>query len=171
MPTPATTRRLGYLGIAFVVALSTIVWVYALVLSDPKPTDSLSDPAFARAAQPICKATVDELRAAGVVDKVAASPQERASLAASADAVVAAMLERLGSHVPTTNDDGRIVSAWLGDWRAWLEDRATWETMLRTGRDGPFDERQRETGEPNSQALDKLASNNHMPDCTIPLGI
>ena len=63
------------------------------------------------------------------------------------------------------------MSTWLDDWGVWLEDRATWEAQLRSGEDGPFNERQRETGEPHSQALDKLANQNGMPSCTIPLGV
>jgi len=164
-------RRLGYAGIAFVVVLSATIWIYALFLSDAKPVDTLKDQAFSRTAQPICADAIAELRAAGVVDKVAASPQDRADLAARADTIVAAMVERLGQHIPSDGEDARLVTTWLHDWGAWLEDRGTWEASLRAGHDGPFNERQRQTGEPNSQALDKLAQANAMPACTIPSGI
>jgi hypothetical protein len=114
---------------------------------------------------------VAQLRDQQVVNIVAASPQERADLAARADHVIAATVSMLDAQAPATGDDRRIVTTWLADWRAWLEDRAAWEAQLRTGKDGPFNERARETGEPNSQALDKLANTNGMPSCTIPLGV
>jgi hypothetical protein len=147
------------------------VWIYALFFANPKPTDSLSNPAFATTAQPICQAMIQHLKDDDLVDKVASSPAERADLAERADTIVAAMIDDLATHTPTTADDGRIVTAWLGDWRAWLEDRAKWVAQLRAGKDGPFNERQRETGEPNTQALDKLANNNGMSACTIPAGV
>jgi hypothetical protein len=151
--------------------LSAGIWVYALFFSDAQPVDTLKDKTFPTTAEPICKAMVGHLKDADVVDKIASSPQERADLAARADAIVASTVDELSTHVPAGGDDARIVTTWLGDWGAWLEDRATWEAQLRLGEDGPFNERQRETGEPNSQALDKLAMTNGMPSCTIPLGI
>jgi hypothetical protein len=170
VPSPAR-RWLPRVLIALSVALGATIWFYALVLSDAQPTDTLHDSTFPKAAEPVCKAMISRLHDAGVVDKVAATPQERADLAARADTIVASMLDELAPLVPASGDDQRIITTWLGDWRTWLEDRATWEASLRAGKDGPFNERQRETGEPNSQALDKLATTNQMPSCTIPSGV
>ena len=166
-----TRSRLGLVLIVISVVIGGGIWIYALFLSDAQPTDTLKDKAFPTTAEPICNAMVGRLEGADVVGKVASSPQQRADLAAKADAIVATMVDELGTHVPAGAEDGRIVTTWLGDWHAWLEDRATWEAQLRSGKDGPFNERQRDTGEPNSQALDKLANTNGMPSCTIPLGV
>jgi hypothetical protein len=164
-------RRLSTVLIVLSLLVGGGVWIYALFISDAQPTDTLHDKAFPTAAEPICKAMVGRLKDAGVVDKVATSPQQRADLAAQADTIIATTIDDLTTHVPASGDDGRIVRTWLGDWHAWLDDRATWEAQLRAGKDGPFNERQRDTGEPNSQALDKLANTNGMPSCTIPVGV
>ena len=171
MLAPVPAARIGRIALIVVsVLIGGGIWIYALFFSDAQPTDTLKDKTFPATAEPICKAMIGHLKDADVVNIVATTPQQRADLAAKADSIVAATIDELATHVPT-GDDGRIITSWLGDWHAWLDDRATWEAQLRTGKDGPFNERQRKTGEPNSQALDKLATTNDMPSCTIPFGV
>lgn len=171
MPAPSTSRLLGWVGIAVVVAISAVVWVYAFVLADPEPTDKLASPAFATEAKPICARAVKQLDDAGLQLKKAATPLERADLVKQADDILKTMVDGLKPIAPTTGDDARLITAWLGDWRTWFSDRAKWEATLREGKGSAFFETQRETGEPNSTALTKLAVSNDIPDCGIPYGV
>ena len=67
--------------------------------------------------------------------------------------------------MPATGEAHDAVSKWLDDWDQWLRDRATWAAKLRTGDDAQFFEKQRESGEPNSEALNAFAITNGMKSC------
>ena len=149
-----------------------ILWVYVSLIGDPENVDKLRDPAYAAAAEPVCKATLGELARQGVVNKQAASPQERAALVDRSDAELAGMVGRLRAIPVTDPEDAKAVTLWLADWDQWLADRAVWAAQLRQGSDVEFLEKQREeTREPNSKALNDFALVNSMRSCATPGGI
>jgi len=158
-------------AVSLVLALA-LMWIYVLFIANSESTeDKLNDAAFPAAAQPVCQATVDQLKRLGVVNQPAATPQERAALVDKGDAALAAMVQKLRTLAPASGDDATAVGKWLDDWDQWLKDRQTWSAKLRNGEDAPFLEKQRNTGEPLSKARDAFATTNNMQACTTPFGI
>jgi hypothetical protein len=148
------------------------MWIYALfVANQATTTDKLSSPAFPTAAQPVCASTVADLLRIGLVNRKAASPEERAVLVDKTSVELAAMVQQLRSLAPTSGDDATAVSKWLDDWDQWLRDRATWSAKMHQNQDAPFNEKMRNTGEPNSKALNDFAKINTMPACATPAGV
>ncbi len=164
-------RQLAYAGISMVILVTAAMWVYVFFIADIKPTDKLASNTFPKAAEPVCARTVQKLKDDGLVLKKADTPLERAALVDQADDALKAMVDQLKALAPTTGADATTISKWLGDWQVWFSDRDKWAASLRAGNGGPFNETQRSTGEPNSQALSTLAVNNDMPDCQIPYAV
>ena len=155
-----------------IVLALALMWIYVLFIANPESTaDKLNSDAFPRAAQPVCQSAVDDLNRLGVVNKVAASPQDRAAIVDTTDTQLHAMVQRLRALVPAPGDDATAVGKWLDDWDQWLSDRVAWSGKLRQGQDAPFLEKQRSNGEPNSRALNDFARENSMPACATPGGV
>lgn len=154
------------------VLVFAAMWIYLLFIAKPENIDKLHDASFARAAEPVCKASLDELARLDVVNRKASSPADRATLAETADTEIAKMVARLRG-IPVTNaDDAHAITGWLADWDQWLADRAAWTARLRAGEDAQFLEKQRaDTGEPNSKALNDFALVNSMRSCATPGGV
>lgn len=168
MTSPAS-RWLVRAGIAFVVVVSAVVWVYAFLIADPKNPDRLADPSFPRAAAPVCKAAKDEIRAAGLIGLEAKSPQARADITERADAILEKMVGNLKPLAPTTGADAPVITGWLSDWDGYFADRDGWITKLRAGEDAPFLERSRpDSGEALTKAMKAFAEVNGMQDCEPP---
>jgi hypothetical protein len=153
------------------VVLMGAFWFYVLFVAPSAPEDKLDDPAFARAAQPICARAIDDLTAANLLNRTAATPQERADLVERADARLTTMVKDLRAITPVQGDDRVAVSAWIDDWDQWLSDRVVWVGKLRAGQDVSFDEKARDNGEPNSKALNAFAVTNEMGACATPYGL
>ena len=155
-----------------IVAALAVMWVYVLFIANPESTeDKLHETTFATAAEPVCHTTLDLLNQLGVVNKTAASPQERADLVDRTDTELLTMLQRLRTFPVPNGEDEHAVSQWLDDWSQWLRDRAVWSEKLHRGEDAPFLEKQRNNGEPNSKALNDFARINSMPSCATPGGV
>jgi hypothetical protein len=149
-----------------------LMWFYALFIANQANTvDELGEPTFPRAAQPVCANVLDRFRQLDLVNKVAASPEERGVLVDKADAQLVVMVQTLRALVPSPGNDATAVTKWLDDWDQWLRDRATWSEKLRRNEDAPFLEKQRDNRQPNSKALDDFARTNEMPACTTPAGV
>lgn len=167
-----TGARVARTVAVMIVLGLALMWIYVLFIANPESTsDKLNSDAFSKAAQPVCKSTVETLGRLGVVNKPASSPQERATLVDTADAELQKMVQQLRTLVPPPGDDATAVGKWLDDWDQWLRDRAAWSERLHRGEDAPFLEKQRSTGEPNSKALDDFALINSMPSCATPAGV
>jgi hypothetical protein len=167
-------RRVGRVVVVTIVLGLALMWIYVLfvVNGDSATTDELHDSTFAKAAQPVCAATLDELHRLDVVNKVAATPQDRATLVDRADSSLTRMVSQLRTLPVPNADDATAVSKWLDDWDQWLRDRAAWSDKLRRGEDAPFVEKERvETHQPNSKALNDFALVNDMRACATPGGI
>ena len=149
-----------------------LMWIYAIFISDKSATaDKLEDPAFAAAAEPVCKVTVDDLSRLGLVNQRAATPQDRAALVDRTDVELKNMIAKLRAMPPADARDAAAVTAWLADWDQWLADHAAWSARLHRGENVQFFEKKRDTGEPNSKALNDFALINEMPSCATPGGV
>jgi hypothetical protein len=171
--TGTTSVRSRKLRIVILVAVAVlaVMWFYVLFIAKPATPDRLEDRSFPTAAEPICAATVTALHDAGLVDQRASSPQQRADFADRADAQLVTMVGQLRSIVPASGETHDAVTAWLDDWDQWLRDREAWTAQLRAGEDAQFFEKQREGGEPNSEALNAFAVTNDMKSCRTPAGV
>lgn len=168
----APRRRIGRAVVLVLVVALAVMWVYVLFIANPESTeDKLHADAFPKAAQPVCRATVDELGRLGVVNKRATSPQERAGFVDTTDAELLKMVQQLRTMTPSPGEDATAIGKWLDDWDQWLRDRMTWAEKLHRGEDAPFLEKQRDNGEPNSKALNDFAQINSMPSCATPGGV
>lgn len=159
------------LAVAVLIGALVVMWLYVLFVAKPDTGDRLADRQFPTAAEPVCAAALAQLRAAGVVNQQAATPQARADLVDRGDAVLGDMVARLRTLVPAAGEAHDAAAKWLDDWDQWLQDRAAWSAKLHAGQDAPFDERQRENGEPNSKALNAFAIVNDMSSCQTPVGV
>ncbi|HEY7045196.1 MAG TPA: hypothetical protein VH419_16120 [Nocardioidaceae bacterium] len=164
------TRTIRIL-VGIVIGVLAVMWIYVLFIAKPVTPDRLSDRSFPTAAEPICAATITTMKNAGLVNQQASSPQDRAQLADRADAQLTDMVAQLRTKVPATGEAHDAVSKWLDDWDQWLRDRAAWTAKLRAGEDVQFLEKQRDSGEPNSQALNAFAVTNDMGSCQTPAGV
>ena len=170
--TPASRSRVGRIAVVIVIVTLGLMWIYAIFVANPSATaDKLDDATFPRAAQPVCSSTLEDLGRLDLVNRRASSPEDRAVLVDRTSVELATMVQQLRSLVPPSGVDATAVSKWLDDWDQWLRDRATWSAKLHQNQDVPFNEKQRDTGEPNSRALDDFAKINGMPACAIPAGV
>ena len=170
--TEGSSRTVARTVVVSLLLALALMWIYVLFVANPDSTeDKLHEATFPTAAQPVCQATVDQLKQLGVVNQTAATPQERAALVDKGDVALRAMVQKLRTLVPPPSSDATAVSKWLDDWDQWLRDRQAWSDKLHNGEDAPFLEKQRNTGEPLSKARDAFATTNNMQACTTPFGI
>lgn len=163
--------RTARIAIGTLIGVLAIMWGYVLFIAKPATPDRLADRSFPTAAEPICNATLQALNDASLVNQRAESPQARGDLADRADVQLANMVAQLRAVVPASGEAHDAVSKWLDDWDQWLQDRAAWTAKLRAGEDAQFFEKQRESGEPNSEALNAFAVTNDMDSCQTPVGV
>jgi hypothetical protein len=168
---PGVSRsRLAWVGAALFAVLTVAGWVYVFWFADTTPPDKLTSSAFSAAAEPVCKATRQQVRDEGLVDVKAETPQQRGELTARADLELHAMVERLRAIPVPDAGDAVLVQRWLADWDGLIADRVGWVVTLRAGDGNPLIERSHEGGEPASKTLDSFANVNAMPSCKAPDG-
>jgi hypothetical protein len=158
--------------VAVLIVGMVAMWVYVLYLAfgpgRQAPPDRLDDPTFATAAQARCE---QALREVGRLPRAAQarSAVERATVVAKANESFAAMLDDLDRLVPG-GEDGKLVRAWLADWRTYLRDREAYATALRTDPDARL-----LVSPKNSQQiteyLDAFAGDNRMVACATPIDV
>lgn len=156
---------------AVVIALVGM-WGYVLYLAigpgRQPPPDRLEDPTFATAAQDRCSAALD------VVDDLpdatqAEDPAQRAAVVHEANEVFAAMLDDVEALTPE-GEDGELVTAWLADWRTYLDDREDYVEALATDPEA----RLLVSAKDNDQItefIDAFAADNRMPACGTPIDV
>ncbi len=157
--------------VVLVVAM-VAMWAYVLYLAigpgRQPPPDRLNDPAFTTAAQARCEAAhaaVDQLPPAHEVADAAA----RAGIVDDANAEFGAMLDDLAAIVPP-GEDGKLVTAWLADWRTYLDDRERYADALRVDPEArllvtPKDRDQ------ITEFIDAFTADNRMIACATPLDV
>ncbi len=171
-PRSGTGRRLGRLGLVAIVVAMLAMWAYVVYLAvgpgrQPSP-DRLEDPAFAAAAQLRCREALDVVAA---LPRAAAtdSAGERATVIDAANGAFAAMVDDLDTTVPP-GEDGELVSAWLSDWRTYLDDRARYAAALRDDPDARLLVTAK-SGQHVTEYLNAFAADNDMPACSTPLDV
>lgn len=160
-------QRPSGIAAAIVVAGSFGLWTYAFSGAARRdPPDTLSDPAFATAAEPICAETrtvIDGLEPAAA----ATDPIDRANTLRQANEALAGLVTRLRTIEPTNDFDRDIVTKWLTDWDQYLVDRNAYADTLSTGEDALFRLTTR-NGQDYTKSMDNFATVNDMGSCATP---
>lgn len=176
MTSPAvdgTSRvTVGRIVVMVLVVAMVTMWAYVLYLAlgpgRQDPPDQLSDPTFSIAAEARCRTSLEGIATLPhAVDTPGAV--ERASVIVQANGFIEAMLDDLDRLAPG-GEDGKLVRAWLADWRTYLADREAYASALRV------DPSARLLVSPKDHAqvteyLDAFAGDNHMPACATPLDV
>ena len=166
----ASRSRLAWAGAALFAALTVVGWIYVFWFADTTPPDKLTSSSFSAAAEPVCKATRQQVRDEGLVDVKAETPQQRGELTARADLELHAMIGQLRAIQVPDPGDAVLVERWLADWDGLIADREAWVVKLRAGDGNPLIARSHAGGEPASKTLDSFANVNAMPSCKAPDG-
>lgn len=168
-PRRVTPTRL--LLVLVVLAMAGI-WVYILYLAfgpgRQPPIDRLSDPAFAPAAQARCSQALDEVALLPDATEVPSS-DARADVIEEANSIFDAMLADLVVLAPE-GDEGDMVTAWVTDWRTYLDDRQAYADALREDPDARFLVSAKDN-EQITEYIDGFAADNQMPACGTPLDV
>lgn len=162
------TRLVLGLAIAVIVAM----WAYILYLAAgpgrQPPIDRLEDPAFAAAAQDRCSAALDEVALLPTAQETISAP-ERAEVIEEANAIFATMLDDLVDLAPG-GEEGEMVTAWVADWRTYLDDRQAYADALRTDPKAPFLVSAKDNDQV-TEFIDGFAADNQMPACGTPIDV
>jgi hypothetical protein len=160
--------RVGRLLAILAVTAMVLMWIYIFSgVAREDPPDSLSDPAFTAAAEPLCATAVDEVAglpsAGAVTDAV-----ERAEVLDEANAVFTAMVAELDAITVSDDSDADLIGQWLDDWRTVLDDRQAFADRLRVDEEAELLVTAR-GGRQITLTLDRFAEINDMPSCATPL--
>ncbi len=167
---PRWTRGRVLASVTVVTLL--VMWGYVLYLAfgpgRQPPPDRLDDPSFATSAQAVCDAAqADVAELPRAVD--ATSAAERASVVASANERLTAMVDDLEALVPS-GEDGEIVTLWLADWRTYLEDRTGYAEALRSDPEARLFVTARDQDQV-TEYINAFAADNKMLACATPLDV
>jgi hypothetical protein len=165
-------RPAGRWAATVAVLAMLAMWGYVVYLAvgpgRQPPPDRLDDPAFAAAAQTVCRRALDDV---GRLPPAAESPDPgaRADTIDAANERFARMLDELTALAPP-GADGEVVLEWLADWRVYLGDREAYAADLRTDPEArllvtPKDREQ------VTEYIDAFAADNRMPACGTPLDV
>ena len=160
----STTIQVGLVAASVVFWGAILGWTLTVDDDDIDPPDHLDDPAFARAAEPICADAVATLEDRDLLHPSPETLEERADIVDASNAVLASMVLDVGGLPRPAGEEGEWVGLWLADWDQHLADRQAWADGLRAGDDGPFTETAR-AGEQLSKVIDNFAEVNDMPSC------
>ncbi len=162
----------GRVAATLVVVVIVAMWGYVLYLAfgpgRQPPPDRLADPTFARAAQEVCDAALDDV--AELPRAVQAeSAAERAGIVDEANARFQRMLDDLEPLAPA-GEDGPVVREWLADWRPYLGDRADYADALRTDPEARLFVTAKDQDQ-ITEHIDAFAADNRMPACGTPIDV
>jgi hypothetical protein len=167
-PAPASRRRLILRGALVVVVLAIVaMWIYVFS-GGGRDITKLESPTFGRHAEPVCAATLEQLRA---IPRTGDTPAKLADLVGQATADLRTMVDRLAAAAPQSGPDAARVKSWLTEWRRYLADRDDWVKATRAkNRVEAFAETQ-SAGAPISLGIDAFARANAMSSCSTPSDI
>jgi hypothetical protein len=150
------------------IALIASMWLYAwLPFPRPRAADVLDDTSFAAAAEPICEATITELRELPFVTQDS-PPDELAAVVARSNVGLRSMVAELEALPRPGGRDGELLGRFFGDWEVHLADRDAWVERLRSGDVGPFTETVIRNGDGATGYLAEFAEVNDMASCGAP---
>lgn len=171
-PTSAPPSRRGRTGrglVVIVVSAMVAMWVYVIYLAvgpgRQDPPDRLDDPAFATSAEARCDEALEVVAALPRAIE-ADTPAERAAVVDDANRAFAAMLDDLETITPP-GEDGRIVRAWLADWRTYLGDRTAYASAVREDPGAQLYVSAR-ASQQVTEYIEAFAADNRMPACAPP---
>ena len=165
--------RLGRIGMWLVVGVgiaSGLLWAGAIIwgsAADPKPVNWKEDRAFFEAAEPICKAAIDEIDTYPLAHE-SETPADRAVVIRQTTGVITNMIAELRGLVPE-GEDGEWITMWLDDYGTHTQDRLAFADKL----DGPDGEQQEfyesvKADKQISVSLNEFAKQNEMYSCETP---
>lgn len=143
-------------------------WLYVfLPVSNPENPDLLSDAAFGRKAEVLCaraEKRIAELPGAAQAD----DPEDRSVQVRDSTDVWEELTGELEAIAAEAGEgDYDLISAWLKDWRTYLEDRRGYSQTLAEGEDPPFLISTRR-GRGVTEYISAFAEANGMPSCATP---
>lgn len=153
------------LALAAIILVSFAPWIYRWSgLADRPFPDTLDEPAFAIAAEPICASVVNDLpNALRAQDHL-----DRAVQLREGTAQLQAMVDVLGSEVTGTERDVRITELWLDDWEIYLGDRLGYADRLEQDELAVFYLTQLDGKERLERRISRFATTNRIPSCGTP---
>jgi hypothetical protein len=160
-------RLLGRIAVVVLVLGLVLMWIYALWFPQDVP-GRLADPAFAKAAQPICQATMDRIAA---LPKSIETPDAvaRAGVVDRGTAEIERMITDLRAVVPATGPERDIATQWLDDYATYASDRREYTAALRVDPTTRFAVTQSDRDKKQiTYAIDHFAQVNPMPACVTP---
>lgn len=168
-PTADSARRRkitpGRVLATVVVLGSAALWFYALVLASPRMIDRMDDRTFPTAAEPVCRATMDQLKE---LPKTSSTPAERSSVLRISNDMLRQMTTELRALVPAENAAG--INLWIDHWNTYIQDRADFADTLAAlapGGDAKFTETGID-GVQITRSIDHFGEVNTMASCETP---
>ncbi len=168
LPDRSQRNRIWKYSAVAAVLIFVGYWIYVfLPISTPENPDMLEDANFGRKAEQLCSAAerrITELPGAAQAD----SPEDRAVQITNSTKVWEEATGEIEAIARETGaKDYALISAWLRDWREYLEDRRSYSATLAEGRDPPFLISTRR-GRGVTEYISAFAEANGMPSCAAP---
>jgi hypothetical protein len=167
-------RLFARLTIIIACVAMAAMWVYAFGFSPRESINKIYDEAWASQAEARCtqareqRAELSDLSTFNVNDTVALA--KRADIIEQANTSLKSMIDDI-EKISVSNDKGRaLVPLWLADYRTYLDDRADYVALLRSGTFNRFSETQVE-GVPISERIGKFAKDNEIRACIPPFDL
>lgn len=172
-PEASPSRRRATMGIAVVFLLGLAgfwiwIWTYQLTNQGERDMlDRLDDLSWTADADGICTAAAERIDALPGAH-TASTADERADIIVTSTDEVGVMLDELATIVPTgPGRDAAITTAWLADYREFLDDRYRYAEALRTDPDARFLVTEK-YGSHITAPIDRFARVNEMEGCMSP---
>lgn len=151
-----------------VIVGSLALWIYAFVLASPRMVDRLDDRTFPTAAEPVCRAAVEEVRSLPKSQE-STTPADRAAVLSTATTRLRQMTAELRTLVPASADAAGI-NLWIDHWNVYLDDRTQYAEQLAglpPGGDAQFTVSAIDSVQ-ITRSIDHFAEVNSMTDCETP---
>jgi len=171
-PEAAESSRTGRTVVGVILIALLVMWAWIWLFAPRENPDRFTDPTFAEAAQPVCAAAHEAIRAlpsgqeTPLVDDRAAAVREGTE-------IVERMVAELEALAPLVTDagDAATLGLWFDDWHdLYLADRwAHVERLEAAGPDTPDEELAFLVQDLRyGRRIDGLANVNEMDSCVIP---
>jgi hypothetical protein len=172
---PVRRRRLRPTVVAVLLALAVLaaMWIYIFFFADTSNPNRLTDRAWTKRAESICKTYADQIKVlpdattfADIKPKAEAMRQ-RAVVGQQVTDLLTAMVAGLRATPPSDAVDADAVNRWLADYDTYLGDRHRHLDRWAAGEDPPFAETAVDN-KPISLGMDDFAEANDMASCDVP---
>jgi hypothetical protein len=172
-PTNRRRVRPAFIVIVGCLLALTVMWTYIIFFADTTNPNRLSDRAWAKQAQTVCKGYTDQITAlpdASTFAKIkpkAEALRQRAVVGQEATDLLVHMVADLRT-LPVADAVSRdAVNRWLADYDTYIGDRQRHMAKWAAGEDPPFAETA-DGGHPLSIGMDDFSNANDMTACEVP---